>query len=577
MTGDREDKKVKTAVEILRKSCDGNRAYKNAERLSVFHRIPGTKGYEEAAGYTEQYLEAEQIPYRLLSFPADGKTVFLDRKAVRGWDCKCAWLELAGTEENGLRLADWSANPMSVIQRSGPGDYREQPLEIVMSDLLSGDETNLEGKLLYIHEKADKYLQWAVEEQKVAGIITDFMPEIVPVRHQGDIYDGTSYVSFPWTGLEEKNCIGFVLTPRMGRKLSEACRKQWEAFQTGGMAEPYVKARAYVDSEFFDGTFQVVEAEIAGKGEEAVVAAAHLCHPVSCANDNASGSAVLLEVVRVLKKLIGEGKLPQPRRTLRFIWGPEFLGTEAYLKRIGEKVSAIKGAVNLDMVGGMPEKTGAAFLFMKQPDSLPSVVYETASHVMDEACREMKMLALEGSVCNFLQAKVKFSPGSDNAVYSSPKIGIPCVTLTQWPDKFYHTSYDTIDKLDPAMLKRSCLICAACLYVMADLGGEDERWLFSQARYQLTEDVGKAQKKWLLSEARDSQTLRTELEELERRWEEEIDTAKGFWQADEKKLQEQKDYGRRLLALYLEESELYGAGREEQTTGKGETVWEDTY
>ncbi|MFZ2055081.1 MAG: M28 family peptidase [Candidatus Aminicenantales bacterium] len=50
------------------------------------------------------------------------------------------------------------------------------------------------------------------------------------------------------------------------------------------------------------------------------------------ANDNMSGSAAVLEVARTLQTLISEGRLPRPRRSIRFLWGPEFSGTSLWVK-----------------------------------------------------------------------------------------------------------------------------------------------------------------------------------------------------------------------------------------------------
>src|SRR5258708_21573069 len=56
-----------------------------------------------------------------------------------------------------------------------------------------------------------------------------------------------------------------------------------------------------------------------------------LDHQRPGANDNASGCVTILEVARTLQKLIAEGKLTRPARTIRFIFPPEIEGTLALL------------------------------------------------------------------------------------------------------------------------------------------------------------------------------------------------------------------------------------------------------
>ena len=61
--------------------------------------------------------------------------------------------------------------------------------------------------------------------------------------------------------------------------------------------------------------------------EEEIAFSCHLDHQTAGANDNASGCVTILEVARTLQKLIAEGKLARPARTIRFIWPPEIEGT----------------------------------------------------------------------------------------------------------------------------------------------------------------------------------------------------------------------------------------------------------
>ena len=49
------------------------------------------------------------------------------------------------------------------------------------------------------------------------------------------------------------------------------------------------------------------------------------------ANDNGSGCVTILESARMLAGLSQAGALPRPKRTLRFVWGPEVEGTMAFL------------------------------------------------------------------------------------------------------------------------------------------------------------------------------------------------------------------------------------------------------
>jgi aminopeptidase YwaD len=60
--------------------------------------------------------------------------------------------------------------------------------------------------------------------------------------------------------------------------------------------------------------------------------------------------------------------------------------------------------------------------------------------------------------------------------------------LIEWPDRFYHTSFDTADKVDPASLARAGLVTATYAAFLAGAGGEEAAWLAyeAQTRYKAT-------------------------------------------------------------------------------------------
>src|SRR5205807_2754767 len=102
------------------------------------------------------------------------------------------------------------------------------------------------------------------------------------------------------------------------------------------------------------------------------------------------------EVARTLQKLIKEGKLAPPLRTIRFIWPPEIEGTETLLNAKPEFAQRIKAVIHMDMVGGGPV-TKAIFHVTRGPMSLPSFVHDVAGAFADFVNREAEKFAQTGS------------------------------------------------------------------------------------------------------------------------------------------------------------------------------------
>jgi hypothetical protein len=178
-----------------------------------------------------------------------------------------------------------------------------------------------------------------------------------------------------------------------------------------------------------------------------------------------------------LQKLIAEGKLARPARTIRFIWPPEIEGTITLLNSKPEFARRIKAAIHMDMVGGGPE-TKAVFHVTRGPMSLPSFVHDVAwafaEFVNEESYKfaatgkaEYPFVAPEGGKEPLRAEYSAYTMGSDHDVYQDSSFGIPAIYLNDWPDRYIHTNFDTAANIDPTKLKRAAFIGAASGYFLA--------------------------------------------------------------------------------------------------------------
>jgi len=116
-----------------------------------------------------------------------------------------------------------------------------------------------------------------------------------------------------------------------------------------------VVLRARVQTRTAPGRMNVVSAAIPGTDPDAgeLMIVSHLFErpPTPGGADNSSGVAVTLEIARTLAELIRRGDLPQPRRTLRFLWVPELSGSRAFMYANPELEDRLIAAMNYDMPG----------------------------------------------------------------------------------------------------------------------------------------------------------------------------------------------------------------------------------
>jgi DNA-binding PadR family transcriptional regulator len=325
---------------------------------------------------------------------------------------------------------------------------------------------DVKGKFVLATGRARIVHQQAVQKQGAVGVMTDTITYEMPsVRESLDVPDAHAYQAI-WPTAEElaKTVFGFSLSKRQGNQLRAMLKKG-----------KTVKLKAQVDSRLFSGFLDVVTATIRGstKPEEEVFMIAHLCHPKPSANDNASGSGLLLEIARTIKTSIAKGKVPHPSRTIRFLWVPETMGTVAYLSKHEGMRERFVAGINLDMVGQNQELCRSTLNLDRTPDSLPSYLNDYVYYLIEQSVKEFDKPTHFGSGSTFRFNTTAFSGGSDHAEFTQATTAVPCVMLLQWPDLFYHTSMDTIDKVSEDSLKRVGWITTVAALTLANASHEE--------------------------------------------------------------------------------------------------------
>ncbi|RME34310.1 MAG: DUF4910 domain-containing protein, partial [Thermoflexia bacterium] len=232
-----------------------------------------------------------------------------------------------------------------------------------------------------------------------------------------------------------------------------------------------------MDTSLYDGSLEVVEAFIPGESDEEILLVAHLCHPQPSANDNASGAAALLEAACAIAALIARGELSPPRRTIRFLWVPEITGALAWLAANEGHIPRLVAGLNLDMVGQDQEQCGSSLLVESPPHALSSFAGVLLACLRALLLPEVKTFGGVGRYPLFRTADVPFGGGSDHAVFSDRSVGVPMPMLGQWPDRFYHTSADTPNRVDPKMLGRVAALSGLYAYWLAQAGEREALWL----------------------------------------------------------------------------------------------------
>ena len=471
---------------LLKQVLSPQRAMDHVRHIALHHRIQASPGFRAAAEYCQQAMQAAGLDCRILSYPADGEQRYLENLIMREWSCKDARLELCAPHFE--VLCDFTADNLCISQRSAPVDFRAEGLDIICLPFGATREScrdlDLAGKLVLIDAYTRDGLRWMFEEKHAAGVITDRVQHDEGVRSRQELYDCRTYHSFPFSDINEREVRGaaFVLTPRQGDKLRRLCETMAAEHAADPAKPAYPRAKGFIDAEFYSGALENVLCTIPGETDECIMLTAHLCHPKPCANDNASGCAASMELMRSLHELIASGRLPKPRRTIRMLLIPEMAGTNAYLHTLGEGRKKLVAGVNLDMVGARQDATAGPVVVFRTPEASASLIGDLACLAIDEAASDHPALFSDVETLGMHQYAVRrFCAGSDHQIFSDPLIGVPCLSFTQWPDLYYHTSGDTVERIDPTLLTKTSLVAGDVIWTLANMRESDIDPLLSRA------------------------------------------------------------------------------------------------
>jgi hypothetical protein len=447
--------------DLLHEALSGEIAKDHVIQITRHHRIQGSRGFRDAAQYVLGRLRAYGFNERdalIESYPSDGRAVYQTWQSPSGWNVASA--ELRMIEPYDERIVGYPEIAMSLITYSNAGEATAELVWVGAGTRDADyDGKDVRGKFVLATGYGGSVHRLAVLKYGAAGVVC-FLDDD-RAREYPDMLQYTGM--WPRTDELERVTFGFNLTNRQGTRLRDllvAGRKVVVRGQVRGTGlEPF----------FLD----VVVATIPGADTTAgeLVFSAHLDHPKESANDNGSGSGAILDIARALRELIDGGRLPRPRRTLRFLWVPEWYGTMAWIDAHPEVAGPGLGGrmlanLNLDMVGEHLEILHSTLVLTRTPASLPSAVNDAVAN-MAEMVDRLDVRTPRGSLSRMNWRMTPYSGGSDHMMFIDR--GIPGVMFTHDPDYTHHTSEDTPDKVDPVELERSEIVATAAMLYLSDL------------------------------------------------------------------------------------------------------------
>lgn len=438
----------------------GETALNHAIEMVGYQRNRPASEYGEGT-----FLEGKYVIEKLNEYGIEGAQI--ERfKGSKTWDGVKG--ELWEVSPFRRKLADYDDIALSLAQGSMRADVTAELVWVEEASEKDFEGLNVEGKIVVTSGSVGRAHRIAVKNGAIGVVAFGSSREL------------KAPLAIPASGIRGSDAtFGFYLTPREGYKLRDRLIRGEK-----------ITVHAEVESETLNYDLQVPTCVLPGTDPNAgeIILSAHIYegYTKQGANDNVSGSAVILEVARSLNQLFEDGTLERPKRGIRFVWVPEYSGTIPWVKAHKDLMDKTLCNINLDMVGLHLKSNNSFFSLMRTTFGNPHYINDVMENYfvyMGEVNREIlanrsaekianQIVAPSGTDDPFYYQIEQHYGSSDHEVFNHWSTHVPGVMLITWPDLYYHTSEDVPNKLDPTQLKRAAVIATAGAYTIASANEE---------------------------------------------------------------------------------------------------------
>lgn len=444
-----------------------------------------------------------------------------------GWDYSVGTLAIEGDTPEVVMSRERDRVSLCINSFSTPaGGLRARLVDVGAAADVDLAGKDLRGAVVLGDAPIGRLWQQAVKARGAAGVISTSIASYIRPADPAEFTREEQKDVFQWGSVPYDpgaRSFGFKASWRAASRLRERLR------------EGDVRLRVEIQSTFHPGPNRSLVAEIPGRSlpDQRIVMIAHVQEPG--ANDDASGCATLYGLARALAEAIAAGALPQPQRTLTFMWVDEIRGTRHWISSRPDEAAGVKFMLSLDMTGEDTARTGGTFLIEKQPD--PSAVWERPSDPHSEwGASDVRADSLRGSLLNELHLAVcqrrakdtgwvvrtnPYEGGSDHTPFV--QAGVPALLNWHFTDRYYHTNQDTPDKVSAEEMRNVGVAVATTAWFLAsaDLAGAQAVVDLLEAAAARRFAVEREQGAQLVRDASDraaAEARETEVMEAWRRW-----------------------------------------------------------
>lgn len=414
--------------------ADGDWLKKHILALYEFERKQNSDAYKQSAEYTYNLLQNEGFEAQLLTFPADGKTVYQDKCCPIGWSVSDMRLELLSGVAGIANpvLADYKQEPLSCVKHSVSTPPEGITAHVITEgQMLAGEYAEGAFILLNPTTRPTMDIIRLMLDLGAIGWISDFQEEGLTDDLDAVYWCNAGTENGSWSTVAgERDFISYQISPRQAYYLRAACTQ-------GGVC-----VKAFSDAKRIETEQYAVTGLLPGEDAREIWILSHMCEPL--VDDNSNGVIGSISILKFLRKLACEGKI-KLKYSLRFVTASEMYGMSAVAEHFGGDLSKrCIGAINTD--GTETSVIGAAFREIN-PTEAPDLPGFVGNIFLQEVCRHI------AEACPDLKIHYHDHRYADDCFLSDATIGLP----TLW-FRHTHRGYHHHSSQDPSVLCMEALI-----------------------------------------------------------------------------------------------------------------------
>lgn len=483
---------------LLVNELSGDRAFEHMRITTQWHKPGGSEGFLAVARYVLDKAKAAGLD----------DVRWIDQKAESlSWTGRSgeAWLlEGDGADAKETKIASVAAVGTSLADYSRSANVTAEVVDVGAGDRASdyrGKE--VKGKIVLSYGSPAAVMDQAVWKRGAAGILSWSSTRLNALS---DFPDQVAWQRVPEKDGPhgEKTTFAIILSARTGKALSDRLKGEADRrifSPDGGTSSPKrLRARVVIESVTLpENKTAMVEARVRGTDASLpeIVLTAHLQESKFSANDDQSGVASLLEIGRTLARLVADGKLPRPRRGIRFWWCDEIYSEYRYFADHPGEEKKILANLNQDMVGARQSLGGRVQHMTRTPWARPSYLADVQQSILEMVALgntgylpafqahsippgvpfTKPIFSELGSREPYHARVVPYFSNTDHMVFNDSWVGVPATTLTNWPDEYIHSTDDDLWQVDATQIERNAFIVASTALWLASAGAPEAAYL----------------------------------------------------------------------------------------------------